>query len=260
MSKLVLVLKSHVSAYTKKDGTFVAEHDDKRRAGHTVVEGKDAGGGRTWEIHKDGQKVAEYGAHIAKKKVLDHHFATVDAEAAKKAKRSATAKVGAESRAKSKQVKAALDAAMKEHGDLIARAHHNRELQFKALPMDVFESKDSVIIHQSAGYGKNKGSSYRLVMVDGKPAYARASDHWGVFHTNERSFDDSSVKEGDTVSEDSTGKMLSKRHKWGLEGHEPKGWGGERKAGYILLEDLERMNGDKLMVKSMLVLPRWIAA
>lgn len=260
MSKLVLLVKSHIAAFTRKDGTYVAAHEDSRHAGHSIVEGKDAGGGRTWEIHKDGKKVAEYGAHIAKKKVLDHHFSTVDAEAAKKAKRSASAKDGATNRAKSKETKAALDAAMKEHGDLISRVHHNRELQFKALPIDAFDSKDSVIIHQSSGYGKNKGSSYRLVMVGGKPAYARASDHWGEFHTNERTFDDNSVKEGDTVSEDSTGKMLSKRHKWDLEGHEPKGWGGERKAGYILLEDLERMNGGKVMAKAMLILPKRIAA
>lgn len=34
MKKLALLIKSHVSAYTKTDGTFVAAHEDKRSAAH----------------------------------------------------------------------------------------------------------------------------------------------------------------------------------------------------------------------------------
>lgn len=211
---------------------------DLANAGYTVTEG--AGKlGRSWLVHKDGVKVAEYPAYIAKKKVLGHHFYAVAAEVEKKAKRSTAAKAAAKSRAKSKDVLAALRDAQQRYGDLIDRAHHRREMQFHPLPMDAFESKDSILIHQSPDFGKKKGSTYRLVLVDGKPAYALASDHWGEFYTVERAFDDKDVLDGDKVYDDGLGRELHKRHEWSLVGHKPKPWGDERRVGYILLEDLE---------------------
>lgn len=115
-----------------------------------------------------------------------------------------------------------LKAVMSEKRTLIENAHRNKRLSFKPLSSEEFRSKESILIHKSRSYGKRGGSEYRLVMVDGKPAYARESDHWGRFHTE-------GWKDGEGVSTD---------YEWTLPGVTTKYGEGKRYAGYILLSDL----------------------
>lgn len=124
-----------------------------------------------------------------------------------------------------------LEQAMREHGDLISNAHHIRDLDFAPLPEGVFDSKASLLIYESPPYSKKRGSVYKLVLVDKKPAYARESDHWGEFYT--RDFDFSNFKEG---RDSSDGWSYWKHRNWQLLGAERND--GTRRAGYVLLEDL----------------------
>jgi hypothetical protein len=116
----------------------------------------------------------------------------------------------------------ALSIANTEYADVIASAHKNKNLEFKPLPDGISGLKGNPQIHRSPSYGKKPGSSYELVMVDGKPAYARTSDHWGQFFTN------------DFIN----GEQVSSSYNWPLAGVETKPYGDIRRSGYVLLDDL----------------------
>lgn len=116
-----------------------------------------------------------------------------------------------------------LSDAFEQNRDLIQNAHRNKTLNFSQMPVADFSAKGNPLIHQSPSYGKTPGSSYRLVMVEGEPAYARESNHWGQFSTND-------FKNGEQVTSE---------FNWPLSGVETKPYGNdERYAGYILLRDL----------------------
>lgn len=116
-----------------------------------------------------------------------------------------------------------LNDAMAKNSSIIANAHKAERLVFKPMPLSDFKEKGTILIHKSPSHGKTSGSEYRLVAVNGEPAYARESDHWGKFHTS------------DFVD----GVQVSKDYEWSLPGVTTKFGGGVRYAGYILLKDLK---------------------
>lgn len=109
----------------------------------------------------------------------------------------------------------ALDEFMSANSDMIKNFHKQTELEFIPVSDNVFNQKQAKFIYQSPSYGKKAGSSYKLVMVDGRPAYARQSDHWGKFSS--RSADDFD-KWND--------------YNWTLPGAEP----GKRSTGIVFLD------------------------
>lgn len=190
------------------------------------TEGLTAERGRfDWEVKNEaGEVVGKYPTSLSRKAALEKHAEVMAEQAAKKSKSKESAKANKEKREKDNATLDALNTAFNENRDLIEHAHMNANLSFKPMSAEEFAAKATVPIYQSRSYGGKKGSEYRLVMVDGKPAYARESDHWGDFSTS------------DYVN----GEQVSTEHKWELPGAKT-GWGNkERSAGYVLLEDLPK--------------------
>jgi hypothetical protein len=193
-------------------------------ASKSATEGLTAERGRfDWEIkNQNGDIVGKYPSSLSRKAALEKHAEVMAIQASKKAKSKESAKANKETREKDRATLESLNTAFNENHDLIEHAHMNANLTFTPMSAEAFSAKATIPIYRSPGYGKKKGSEYRLVMIDGKPAYARESDHWGKFSTN--SFVD--------------GELVGTVHDWKLPGAE-SGWGNsERSAGYILLEDL----------------------
>jgi hypothetical protein len=181
----------------------------------------------SWQLKDNtGKIVAEYPASLPKKEAIAAYENKLASEQAKK---KATKERAKENKPKNEKIKAnleKLESAKKEQSKLIETAHHNKNLNFKALSSEDFNAKDTLSVYQSRSYGGKKGSEYRLIMVEGKPAYAREADHWGSFSTSD-------FVNGEQVSED---------HDWKLEGTDQTKWGNkERRAGYVFLEDLEKI-------------------
>lgn len=190
------------------------------------TEGLTAERGRfDWEVKNEaGEVVGKYPTSLSRKAALEKHAEAMAQQAAKKSKSKESAKANKEKRKKDNATLDALNTAFNENRDLIERAHMNANLSFTPMSAEEFAAKATVPIYQSRSYGGKKGSEYRLVMVDGKPAYARESDHWGDFSTS------------DYVN----GEQVSTEHKWELPGAKTS-WGNkERSAGYVLLEDLPK--------------------
>jgi hypothetical protein len=116
----------------------------------------------------------------------------------------------------------ALSTAMENNSDIIQNLHKQPSLEFTPLEEGIFGEKGNPLIHKSPNYGKKPGSAYELVMVNGEPAYARQSDHWGEFSTNNYV----------------NGEPVSSNFNWPLKGVETPSFGGKSQAGYILLKDL----------------------
>lgn len=173
------------------------------------------------EIVKDGKVVGLVKTGKAKDAIGTFMKQQNDALMAKKAKAEA-AKASSANRAARKAEIEALSLANAQYADVISSAHKNKNLEFMPLPDGVFGMKGNPLIHQSPSYGKKPGSTYKLVMVDGRPAYARESDHWGMFSTN------------DFVN----GEQVSNTYNWPLSGVETKPYGDIRRSGYVLLDDL----------------------
>ena len=131
-------------------------------------------------------------------------------------KRSDAAKIAATQRAKNKISSEMLDEAFKANKALIENAHKSSELTFTPL-QDSSAFSRGKFIYQSPSYGNKKGSSYRLIDVNGQPAYARESDHWGNFSAR-------SSEDFDKWND----------YNWTL----PGSTNGQRSIGYILLDDL----------------------
>ncbi|MBS0415949.1 MAG: hypothetical protein JSR68_16400, partial [Proteobacteria bacterium] len=162
--------------------------------------------------------------------------AAVELEAAK-ARRAAAAE---KSRAK-KQALDELAGDLREHAELIATAHHNRDLVFHPLPGGI--EGESVLLHASPAYGKKPGSAYYLTRIEGRPAYVRVSDHWGRFESREA---DLSQFQPERDTMDASGwPSFWKSHDWQLDGAQP----GERQAGYVLLDELPDAGRDGAVVR-----------
>lgn len=67
----------------------------------------------------------------------------------------------------------------------VRRIHLLEDIVFRPITREQFGA--GVLVYQSAKTGKRKsssGSRYHLVLLDGEPAFARESNHWGKFTTN----------------------------------------------------------------------------
>lgn len=129
-------------------------------------------------------------------------------------------KINAAERARIAQSSMVTNAAMREHAELVNNAHKNTDLRFTPIDNAAFSDKSAVNVYQSPSYGNKPGSSYKVIDVNGEPAYARQSDHWGRFSTKEY---------------DQYGDEVWKYHNWQLPNAEKTG---DRYTGYILLRDL----------------------
>lgn len=108
---------------------------------------------------------------------------------------------------------------MQHHKSLINNLHKIPELNFRPIDNSAFNAKSAQFIYQSPSYYGKQGSSYKLIMVDGRPAYARQSDHWGFFSSR-------STEDFDEWND----------HVWTLPGSadlRP----GERATGFLYLDD-----------------------
>lgn len=95
------------------------------------------------------------------------------------------------------------------HADLIDAMHKISRMDFKSMPAEQFDGASSILLYQSPDAEDGRpGSTYRLVMLDDEPVWARKSDHWGVLGSVDDQFE------------------------WSLDGGEHFG---ERVAGYVPL-------------------------
>lgn len=154
-----------------------------------------------------------------------------------------------QSKAESKERSAAKREAMQPlndaataYADVIANAHKNNELAFRPMSVSDFNSAPHIKLHKSPTHNRTQSSEYRLVMIDGRPAYARKSNHWGAFSTNITDIDDAVRHLGISHAEaerralsDDFGRIGSKSYNWNLDGD--KGSRASR-AGYVFLDDL----------------------
>ena len=113
--------------------------------------------------------------------------------------------------------------------------YKNRKLKFTEIEKDKFKGP---LIYKSPVRGQKQSSEYRLINVDGKPAFARKSNHFGIFTTNVYEGSEDAEKLFPGEISDQFGRVGAKTFDWSLE---DKGLSKSKsKAGYILLEDLEK--------------------
>lgn len=193
-----------------------------------VNESKDEKGKRLWEVKNEkGEVVRTYPTSIAKKNVIDLYNSDVkkerDEKVAKKQKAS-------ENKIKNETIKqnmSILNKAMNENESIIKNAHKNSNLKFNSIDNDDFSAKDTIKIYESPSFNGRKGSEYRLILVNGEPAFARQSDHWGEFETR-KSFENEDERD-------------FQKHNWSIQGVDTKGnFGKKRYSGYIMLKDLPK--------------------
>ena len=202
---------------TKKADGLLGAVDNAGMNGYSVK----SIGSQGHQIIKDGVVVGTVRTGKAKEAIPTFIERNNQITADKLTKREASKQSAIANAARKKDIDA-LNSSMSDYKDIINSAHKNQNLEFNPLPDGIFGSKGNPLIHQSPSYGKKPGSSYRLVMVDGKPAYARESDHWGQFSTN------------DFVN----GEMVSNSYNWPLNSVDTKPYGDIRRAGYVFLDDL----------------------
>jgi hypothetical protein len=135
--------------------------------------------------------------------------------------------------------RAVLKNILEKYKDVINNAHKSRNLTFKSISVHHFNDKtDTYPIYKSPTYNGLQSSEYRLILVDGEPAYARKSNHWGRFSTNVKVKD--ALAEGFTQEDiddaDDFGRVGVKTYFWDLEGGDINKRTSQ--AGYILLRDL----------------------
>ena len=144
------------------------------------------------------------------------------------------------SQASRKNMRSALNDAYSQNQELIQNVHKNQNLNFTSMPVDDFNSAKitqgtGIALHKSPVRNRQQSSEYKLIMVNGEPAYARKSNHWGPFTTNIYA-GDPGAPVGDMG--DQFGRVGVRQHEWALTG------GSQNKknsqAGYVLLRDLNR--------------------
>jgi DNA-binding ferritin-like protein (Dps family) len=152
---------------------------------------------------------------------------------------------------------APLKRANEEYAVELADAHKRKEMTFKAMKVSNFNNLPHVKLHKSPNFNGRQSSEYRLIMVDGRPAYARKSNHWGKFGTNVRTVDDAVKEFGVTRDEaqewadrDPFGRMGKRSYNWRLEGGDEAARTSQ--AGYVFLDDMKEApdGAPKLSVQS----------
>lgn len=122
------------------------------------------------------------------------------------------------------------------HKDKIDSIHKNKDLTFNAISIDEFNRQPFYRIYKSRTYNRRQSSEYRLLMVDGKLAYARKSNHWGKFSVNVYETDPEAKKLFPHAKPDNNGLVGWKWHNWKLVGGNESS--AKSQAGYILLETM----------------------
>jgi len=137
-----------------------------------------------------------------------------------------------------KQINTYLKDILGKYPELSSNVHKNADLTFQSMPISDFNGP---LIYKSPSYNGRQSSEYRMVLIDGEPAYARKSDHFGKFFTNVLEGSDEAKLLGLTnEGSDPFGRVGSKAHNWEIVGGNGKG----SQAGYIKLSDL--INGGLL--------------
>jgi len=191
-------------------------------------------GGHYWEIYFKGKLVgyasSSYKRSMAAKSFIDDWNRRAQAKDQEK-----------KNRILIKEKKIKLEKDYKENKNVIDNAHKNSELEFIAMPIDLFNKADvingdAILIHKSPVYNNRQSSEYKLMFIDDELVYARKSNHWGSFYTN--------IKVGDKEAEDDAipdhlGRVGYKQHYWNLNG------GDNNKkisqAGYIPVKNLRKL-------------------
>lgn len=133
-------------------------------------------------------------------------------------------------------------AAAELYADKVATMHQNANLNFKAMSVDEYNAAPAVKIYKSPNYGGRQSSEYKVIMVGGRPAYARKSNHWGQFGSNIKDPDQAANYLGITREEalrlagdDPFGRIARKNLNWQLEGG--KADARTSQAGYVFLDE-----------------------
>lgn len=147
-----------------------------------------------------------------------------------------------ESRMAKRDTLAPVRAAAELYADKVANMHKNQNLSFKAMTVGEYNAAPAVKVYKSPNYNGKQSSEYKVIMVDGRPAYARKSNHWGKFYTNIKDPKQAAAQFGISVEEaakraenDAFGRIGYKPHEWRLEGG--KEGANNSQAGYVFLDE-----------------------
>jgi len=194
-----------------------------------------------WEVADDaGNILGKYSLGIPQKDVLGYHAAEIEKMASEKAAKSERAKASAAQQKTEQATLADLAKVYEQYGADIGKMHNIRNIEFQSMNPADFASKATMLLHQSPNYGKKQGSAYKLVMIDGRPAYAREADHWGPFSTTTRGVGETepAMMPGDAYDPE-WGGTLYRNFNWTHPEQETTGWGKKnRLAGYAFIDDL----------------------
>tara|TARA_R110000868_G_scaffold33901_3_gene122767 strand:+ start:467 stop:1603 length:1137 start_codon:yes stop_codon:yes gene_type:complete len=169
-------------------------------------------------------KVPSISVSVPKAKVAPHFVDLIASRSASQASR--------------KDMRSALNDAYSQNQELIQNVHKNQNLNFTSMPVDDFNSAKitqgtGIALHKSPVRNRQQSSEYKLIMVNGEPAYARKSNHWGPFTTNIYA-GDPGAPVGDMG--DQFGRVGVRQHEWALTGGDQNKKNSQ--AGYVLLRDL----------------------
>lgn len=117
-----------------------------------------------------------------------------------------------------------------EKKEFIKSIHTERELSFIPMSVKNFNNSINYKLYKSPVYNRRQSSEYRLLLIDGKIAYARKSNHWGAFSTTVYAQTNEEMQEADEY-----GRLGYKSFTWLLKGANNDARSSQ--AGYILLED-----------------------
>jgi len=135
-----------------------------------------------------------------------------------------------------KQQKAFLKKVFKDNETAIRAIHKSDLLDFTAMPDSSFNDSIHVRIYKSPTWGKGQSSEYRLVLVNGEPAFARKSNHWGFFSTNIYAGTEEAARKGITELGDEFGRVGRQPHHWAIKGGKEDSKASQ--AAYVLLKDV----------------------
>lgn len=146
-----------------------------------------------------------------------------------------------------------IDKFYKDNKEEIDNFHKNKNLSFKPMSIDYFKGNGKPI-YKSPNYNGRQSSEYKIIMVDGRPAYARKSNHWGEFGVNIKAGTEAARQYAESIGEprnyfdfgnegydyaflaDPFGRIAENMHNWTLEGKEEKN---TSQAGFIFLDKIE---------------------
>jgi hypothetical protein len=141
-----------------------------------------------------------------------------------------------------RETMAPIRAAAELYADKVSNMHKNTDLNFKAMSVTDYNSAPSVKVYKSPNWNGRQSSEYKVIMVDGRPAYARKSNHWGTFSTNVSNPDEAAAILGITREQaeqialnDPFGRITKKGHAWRLEGGNEGA--NNSQAGYVFLDE-----------------------